>query len=606
MYNLSSVFILMVAGASLLLVTSCGALKEARSTTPTPTFPPSEAAANDTALTYEVLPTIEVLPTHYQPAITMQHDLVHTKLSVSFDWDKELLFGQATLTLKPHFYTTKTLTLDAKRLDIKKVALLGASGTNKALAYTYNKDSLKLIITLDREYTHDEKYTITIDYIANPKDLIARDDRFNYDNKGLYFIKPDSFNLSKPYQIWTQGETYGASCWYPTLDAPNQKTTEEVYVTVDNKFSTLSNGRLISSTPNPNGTRTDYWKQDIPHAPYLFVIAVGEYFIYKDKWRDKEVNYYVEPKYGQYAENIFGHTPEMMTFFSQLLGYDFPWDKYSQAVVRDFVAGAMENTSATLLYEELQTTDKEATKGTHDDIISHELFHQWFGDLVTCESWSNLALNESFATYGEYLWINHKYGEEAAQAHLSRDLSAYLMEAEYKQEPIIRYNYANADDDLFDRHSYQKGGRVLHMLRHYVGDEAFFGALKNYLQEHAFKTAEIHDLRFAFEKLTGEDLNWFFDQWFMTPGHPELDITYTYDTLANRATVRVRQTQTGEKIYQLPTDVDIYYTDGSKERHAIRVDKRDQSFSFTTKKTPKNINFDAEKILLCNKTEDKG
>lgn len=614
MSNFASAVTIFAALFILLLSNSCSAVKEARRAADTlPTA--SNSIGDDTTLTYEILPTIEVLPANYQPAATMKHDLVHTKLAVSFDWDNERLIGQATLTLKPHFYPTNTLMLDAKYFNIKRIELIDTNpsktisqqATNKPLSYQYDKDSLKLTIALDREYKHDEQFSIFIDYVADPQALVNRHgDRFNYDTKGLYFIKPDSLNLDKPYQIWTQGETYGASCWYPTIDSPNQKTTEEVYITVDDKFSTLSNGQLISSTGNPDGTRTDYWKQDIPHAPYLFVVAVGDYFIYKDKWRNKEVNYYVEPKYGPYAKHIFGHTPEMIEYYSQLLGYDFPWDKYSQAVVRDFIAGAMENTSATLLYEELQTTDKETEQGAHDDIIAHELFHQWFGDLVTCESWANLALNESFATYGEYLWLDHKYGRETAEEHLARDLSAYLMEAEYKQASIIRYYYVNADDDLFDRHSYQKGGRVLHMLRRYVGDDAFFTAIKNYLHDHAFKTAEIHNLRFAFEKITGEDLNWFFDQWFLTPGHPELDITYSYDTTTQVIIVQVNQTQPDEKIYRLPTYIDVYYKDGSKEHHAVTVEKRQQTFSFKAKSTPKNINFDPEKVLLCNKTEHKG
>jgi aminopeptidase N len=595
------------------LHTACGGIKEtARNKQPTIddyNFAVHYDIDNNKAtdsVSYEELPAIEVLPTIYQPALTQTHDIKHTKLDLRFDWQKKHLIGKAILTLQPHFYTSDKVNIDAKGFDIHSIALLSKDKANMPLKYNYN-DSLVLEINLDRPYKRDETYQIAISYTAQPERLIKHHTgRFHYDNKGLYFIMPDSLNPNKPYQIWTQGETYGASCWFPTIDAPNQKTSEEITITVENKYQTLSNGKLISSTNNPDGTRSDYWKQELPHSPYLFVVAIGEYAVYKDKWRDKEVNYYVEPKYAASAKAIFGNTPDMLTFFSERLGVDFPWDKYSQAVVRDFVAGAMENTSATLFYEQLQRDERELLEGNDDDIIAHELFHHWFGDLVTCESWANLALNESFATYGEYLWIDHKYGRDAADAHLSQDLRAYLNEAEEKKEPIIRYYYSNADDDLFDAHSYQKGGRVLHMLRNHVGDDAFFTAVTQYLKAHAFKTAEVNDLRMTFESVTGEDLNWFFDQWMLTKGHPELDIAYSVDTANLRATVIVQQTQAQDKVFILPTQVEIVYPDGSKERQNIRISKRNQTFTLPIKKTPKLLNFDPEKILLCTRTEHKG
>jgi aminopeptidase N len=558
------------------------------------------------SIRYEELPAIEVLPTIYQPALRQINDLRHTRLDVRFDWDKKHLIGKAVLTLQPHFYAVDSLSLDAKSFDIHSLELVGlGTKPNVPLRYTY-RDSLVLDIKLDRSYRRDETYQIAVSYTAQPERLVNHPSgRFHYDNKGLYFIMPDSLNPSKPYQIWTQGETFSSSCWFPTIDAPNQKTTQEITITVADKYKTLSNGKLISSTANPDGTRSDYWKQALPHAPYLFTMAIGDYAVIKDKWRDIEVNYYVEPPYAASARAIFGNTPDMLTFFSQRLGVDFPWEKYSQAVVRDFIAGAMENTSATLFYERLQRDERELLEGNDDDIIAHELFHHWFGDLVTCESWANLALNESFATYGEYLWFEHKYGRDEADAHLNKDLRTYLSEAEQKQEPIIRYYYSNADDDLFDAHSYQKGGRVLHMLRYYVGDEAFFAAIAQYLKAHSFKTAEINDLRMAFESVTGEDLNWFFDQWMMSKGHPELDISYNVDTTKGYAAVIIQQTQAQEKVYQLPTSIEIVYPDGSKERHAIRINKRQQTFTFALKKTPKLINFDPDRILLCERTDRK-
>lgn len=603
---------------SLLLTTicACSFVKESRKATANVEV--VEPPATDQEMTEVVIAEpIEITPQadktkSYHPSDTKTNDLVHTKLSLRPDWAKRYLFGTATITLKPHFYPTDKLVLDAKRFEIRKVEIVSARGI-LPLTYTYTNE-LKLNIQLDRVYTRNEEYTIFIDYTAKPEELVEKmPNLFDYENKGLYFINPDNDPaIKKPQELWTQGETESASCWFPTIDATNQKSTEEIYVTVDNKFKTLSNGTLISSNINNDGTRTDYWKQDQPHAPYLFALVVSDYVITTDTWKrpsdqkDIKVEYYLMPQYAPYARNIFGATPEMLTVFSKKLGVDYQWDKYSQAVVHDFIAGAMENTSCTFLYDRLnQTADEIKEEGNQEDIIAHELFHHWFGDLVTCESWANIALNESFATYGEYIWFEQKYGKEKADEHIAEDLRTYLAEAVSKQEPIIRFYYNDPNKDLFDRHSYQKGCRVIHMLRNYVGDEAFYASLQKYLKSHLFGTAEITDLRIAFEDITGEDLNWFFDQWFMKPGHPILDITYAYDSLARETKVRVQQMQNNGIVYRLPTSVDVYEQVGKKQRYGINIYTADTTLRFKTPKRPQMVNFDADKILLIEKNENK-
>ena len=170
------------------------------------------------------------------------------------------------------------------------------------------------------------------------------------------------------------------------------------------------------------------------------MMAIGEFAIVKDKWRGIDVSYYVEPKFEKYARMVFGNTPEMIEFFSQKFGVDYPWKKYSQVVVRDFVSGAMENTTATVHMEALQHDHRYHLDETEEDYISHELSHHWFGDYVTCESWANLPLNESFATYAEVLWREYKYGIDEAEHHLSGDFSSYFAESQTKREPLIRFN----------------------------------------------------------------------------------------------------------------------------------------------------------------------
>lgn len=544
-------------------------------------------------------------PPVYQASATRLSDIIHTKLDVSFDWAKQYMYGKATITAKPYFYPNSSLVLDARGMEIKEVDLVTPGG-KQPLKYRYENDELN--ISLNKEYKSNEEYTVYIDYISKPNELKKKGGSAAItDDKGLYFINPLGTEKNKPQEIWTQGETQSSSVWYPTIDRPNERMSQEIYMTVDKKYVTLSNGELCSSFDNGDGTRTDYWKQELPIAPYLSMMAVGDFAVVKDnKWRGKEVNYYVEKEFEPYAKGIFGNTPEMLEFYSNKLGVEYVWNKYSQIIVRDYVSGAMENVSATLHGEFLNQTDRERLDEDHEDVIAHELFHQWFGDLVTCESWSNIPLNESFATYGEYLWIEHKYGIDEADMHSAESRMGYLSEAERKQVPLIRFNYDDKED-MFDAHSYNKGGQVLNMLRHYVGDDAFFASLKLYLETNKFSSVEIHNLRLAFEQVTGEDLNWFFNQWFLSAGHPDLVIATSYDATRQKAVVSIKQVQDASKypVFKLPIYIDIYSEGNKKDRQKVVVTKADETFEFDAAQKPLLINVDAEKSLLCAKNEQK-
>ncbi|MEP7127255.1 MAG: M1 family metallopeptidase [Chitinophagales bacterium] len=546
---------------------------------------------------------IVVTPQIYRASYTIINDLVHTKLDVSFDWNKTFLYGKAWITLAPHFYPTDSLRLDAKGFDIHKVELVRKSG-NLALKYSY--DSSTINIQLDKTYIAGEQYTVFIDYTSKPNELRLKGSAAINEAKGLYFINPDGKDPDKPRQVWTQGETESNSCWFPTVDKPNMKMTTEISMTVEKGFVTLSNGLMTSSKDNGNGTHTDTWKLDLPYAPYLVMMAAGPFAIVKDHWKNMEVNYYVDKKYEPYAKAIFGNTPEMIEFFSTKLGVPFAWPKYSQIVVHDYVSGAMENVSATLFYERMNQTTREMIDGKRDDIISHELFHQWFGDLVTCESWSNISLNESFADYGEYLWYEHKYGKDVADSHLQDDLDQYLYMSRSGTEPLVRFNYHDRED-VFDVISYQKGGRVLHLLRNYLGDDAFFRGLNKYLTDHRFGSAEVHQLRLAFESVTGQDLNWFFNQWYFSKGHPDLDISYSYNSEEKKETVTVQQiqdTNDGVPIFRLPIKIDVYEA-GKVTRYSKVITDAMQEFTFNCSAPPDLVNVDADKVLLGEKTDNK-
>lgn len=567
-----------------------------------------------------------VEPAQYQASETRVNDIIHTKLDVSFDWTKQYLFGKATITAKPYFYPVSTISLDARGMEIMEIALIETTivpppakkdkkqteitdnkiVTKKLLKYKYEDDLIT--IQLDKEYKNTEEYTVFIEYVSKPNELKAKGGSAAIsDDKGLYFINPDGKEKNKPQQIWTQGETQSNCVWFPTVDRPNERMTQEIYMTVDKKYVTLSNGELAFTTDNGDGTRTDCWKMEQPFPPYLSMMAVGDFAVVKDnKWRGKEVNYYIEKEFEPYAKAIFGNTPEMLEFYSTKLGVEYPWNKYSQIIVRDYVSGAMENVTATLHGEFLNRTDREMLDEDNEDVIAHELFHQWFGDLVTCESWSNLPLNESFATYGEYLWEEYKYGKDAADLHSAESRAGYFAEASRKQESLIRFQFDDRED-MFDGHSYNKGGQVLHMLRKHVGDDAFFAALKLYLETNKYTSVEIHNLRLAFEKVTGEDLNWFFNQWFLSPGHPDLIIRTMYDAGAKKQKIQIRQAQDPEKtsLFKLPLYIDIYKANAIVQREKIVVSKGEEIFEFDVSEKPLLVNVDAEKMLLCKKNEIK-
>lgn len=530
----------------------------------------------------------------YHGSETLHFDLIHTQLLLKPDFSKREMQGTAYITLKPHFYPQDTLVLDAKYMHIHSVRITG--NMHEITDYIY--DSLKLRIPLDRTYSKTDTLKVEIVYTARPEQVPSAGSSAIKMRKGLYFINHDGRIKDKPVQLWTQGETESASCWFPTLDAPNQKSTQDLQVTLPTGMISISNGRFAGSVMHGDTLRTDRWVQTLPHAPYLFALVAGEFAEYRDTWRGKPVHYYVEPSYQPYAKLIFGNTPEMMDFFSMQLGVEYPWDKYHQVVVRDFVSGAMENTGAVIHYDALQQDARELLDETHESIVAHELFHHWFGNLVTCESWSNLPLNESFATYGEYLWSDYKYGRDESDVVLAQMLDQYLNEATYKQENLVRYDYPEREE-MFDAHSYQKGALVLHMLRKITGDEAFFAALNLYLNRHRFGTAEISDLRKAFEDVTGKDLNWFFNQWFFNSGQPSLNIIHSQ----KNGDYEVMIIRSGGA-FRLQTEIEWTGKSGT-QRKPVVIDGDTTIIRLSGIEQSAPVLFDPEIQLLCTKSETK-
>lgn len=549
-------------------------------------------------------------------------DIIHTDLEVSFNWGKHECIGKETMLLKPYFYETDSIVLDAKNMTFNEIVITDMNHEPLQYLTTYDKKNLRL--KLERKIATQDSILLVMRYIAHPDEIDGSGGKAIRDDKGLYFINTDHSEPTKPVQLWTQGEVEANSCWFPTVDKPNEKFTIKLSITVNKDMTTLSNGMLISSTVN-GIQKTDIWESKKPLPAYLVMMAVGDFKVTKDfltsagtesyqivsydtikiplndslnSTRDSivkntktatrtitkdllngvEVSYYLEPAFSPYALNIFKNTPEMIDFFSAKLGVNYPWDKYAQVVVHDYVSGAMENASATLHNEFVQKNNRELLDGENDDIITHELFHQWFGDLVTCKSWSHLVLNEGFATYGEQLWLEYKYGRDAAQAKTNAALTRYVNHArDNNDDPIIQFNY-KTPDDMFNTITYQKGSLVLNLLRTELGDEAFFLALKNYLKNYAYQNAEIDDLRRECEIVSGKDLRFFFNQWFYKGGHPSIELRYDYNDSTKLMAVTVEQKQSREVgLFKFPLKFKV--NQGGVTRYfTFNIEKRIETF----------------------------
>jgi aminopeptidase N len=515
---------------------------------------------------YKNLPEITVSPNDeknkYRATAPRLWDITHTRVALSFNWKERTANGEAWIDMHPYFYAQDSIVLDAKGMEIEKVLPM-ASGSQAldgvATTLTYSYVNGQLIVRLNKSYDPSKSIQLYIKYKAMPYAETSGGSAAISDDRGLYFINTDGAIANKPQQVWTQGETESNSHWLPTIDKPNERFTVQVELTVQDSMETLGNGTKTSSVKNGNGLRTDIWVMDKPIQAYAIMFAIGKFEIVKDKWRDKEVNYYVEEEYAPYARKMFKNTPEMMEYFSDVTGVPYPLQKYSQVVVRDYFSGAMENTSASLFGEFMNQDAREIADKDHEDIVAHELFHQWFGDYVTQESWSNLTLSESFANYGEQLWKRHKYGDEQADELGYEDLQKYLRSKNYAP-PLVRFYYRDKED-MFDRISYEKGGAILKYLHHLVGDAAFYSAMRTYLTKHALTSAEATDWRKAVEQVTGQDWSWFFNQFYYRGGHPELDVQYYYDDKLQELTVTIIQSSTLDTNfkYRLPLKAAILY-----------------------------------------------
>ncbi|MBV8281338.1 MAG: M1 family metallopeptidase, partial [Candidatus Eremiobacteraeota bacterium] len=402
---------------------------------------------------------------HYAPDRRARVD--HIALTLSFDFKRKILEGRCATTFTAVGGALTALELQAGRMAIKRVR----DAKGKPLPYELVGQTLRIGVP---RLATGKSTTVTVDYeVRKPQ-------------QGIYFIGPDKGYPDKPYQVWTQGQDADAHYWFPCVDHPNAKATTEVTATVPSDFFVLSNGALVSTTEDKTKkTKTYHWKMDVPHVTYLVSVVAGKFVGRTDKSNGVPVSWYVEPGREAEGKRSFGKTPEMVDFFGDRIGVKYPYPQYSQIAVRDFVFGGMENTTCTTQTDSTLHDTRAALDFTSDDLVAHELAHQWFGDLLTCKDWSHAWLNESFATYFDALFKEYDLGEDefAYQRFINQDL--YLKEdSEHYRRPIVTNIYTEPVE-LFDRHLYEKGSCVLHMLRVQLGDDLWWCAINDYVSTNA-------------------------------------------------------------------------------------------------------------------------
>ncbi len=504
-------------------------------------------------------------------------DIKHVRLDVALDLQAGRIRGSVAHTLAPINEGVTSIELDAVGLEIRGAHL----SDGRPLGHTLSEGRLR--VDLGRAAAGGEDLTLVVDFAGSPR-------------RGLYFIRPDDAYPNKRVEAWTQGQDEDSRHWFPCYDYPNEMATSEIHVTVPEPYTTIANGELTSLDPGPEpGTRTFHWRQTVPHVTYLTSVCVGEFGEVRDEWDGIPVTYHVAPGREDDAREIFKNTPEMVRLFSERTGVRYPYAKYAQVVVQDFIFGGMENVSATTLTDTVMYDRRARIDQDAENLIAHELAHQWFGDLLTCRDWSHGWLNEGFATFFEQVWAEHFKGPDEWRYLLQNEIDGYLREASTNYRRPIVCNVYHSPIDLFDRHLYEKGGIVLNMLRRLLGDELFWKAIRRYALTHRGTNVVTPDLQKAIEDATGRNLDWFFDQWVYGAGHPELKAEFTWDEERKQAKVSFKQTQEGEQVakaFRLPLNIDFRPDAGERQAFRVEMTEREQAFYFTLAAKPKLVRID--------------
>jgi len=528
--------------------------------------------------------TVLAAPPQYAPV--RQVDITHVTIDVTPNFEKRMVAGTTTIRFTPIAELLTELKLDAIELDVTSVEseprIAGFSTTDEVITIRFSPPILP-----------GEERTVSVTYTAEP-------------SRGMYFRTPELGYPEADRHLFTQGESHEARHWYPNFDYPNERFSSEVICRVPAAMTVISNGRLIAEQIDPDtGLKVAHWLQEKPHVNYLIALVAGHFEKITASYRDIPLAFYTVPSKIQWAQNSFRDTADMMAYYEEEIGIPYPWDKYDQVTVSDFVAGGMENTTLTILTDGTLFPDASENIRSSQSLVAHELVHQWFGDYVTCKDWSHLWLNEGFATYYEDLYDGHKNGRDSMLCNLY-GAARQIVSRDARSKPVVDRSYANADHQ-FDYRAYAKGGWILHMLRSQLGERLFRRVIQTYLERHALGVVVTEDLRSVIEELSGRPFDRFFDQWLYHAGCPELEVSYTWQGQDKLAKVSVKQVQKlGDEAapFYLPTKV-RFWIDGWPMDRDIEIDSLQHDFYFALRSEPEGVRFDPDLTLLTKVTFKK-
>ncbi len=506
-------------------------------------------------------------------------DIHHIKIDVTVDLVEKSVYGNVTHTLSPFNSSLSEFELDAEDMEIHRVRLNGKD-------ISYNHHGEKVFLSLSKPIGWEDTVKVHLDYTAYPR-------------RGTFFIAPDSVYSEKPWQAWTQGEDTDNHHWVPLYDYPNDRATFEVKLTVNQRYSALSNGELVSIKTHENGTHTWHWRENHAMVAYLISYVVADLVKVEDSYKGIPVNYWVYNDNKHEAMRSFGLTPDMMKYFGEKTGIEYPFEKYDQVIIDDFMFGGMENITLThntdrTMYDEFAEPDVSS-----DGLVAHELAHQWYGDLITTRNWANAWLNEGFATFFSRKYREHHFGSDEGEYIRFGEINSYFGSNKRWRRPTVQHHFYESME-VFDGHIYAKGSLILNMMQDYLGDDAFWRGIQHYTKENAYKNVETTDLKKAIEETTGQNLDWFFKQWIYEPGFPEYDVNWKYNQRNKSIKLTVKQTQKNTNIFKMPVQIRV-----DDDLHTIWIDDKKMVYEVPANKRPKMVIFNAEMRIPCKLTFNK-
>ncbi|MBT6866615.1 MAG: M1 family metallopeptidase, partial [Candidatus Marinimicrobia bacterium] len=506
-------------------------------------------------------------------------DIHHIKIDVSVNIEAGMVKGNVTHTFSPF-----SSSLDAFSLDAEDMTILRARLAGKDIGFNQAND--KAYLTLNKSMSWEDTAKVRLDYTANPR-------------KGTYFIKPDETYPEKPLQAWTQGEDMDNHHWVPLYDYPNDKATFEVSLTVEKKFTALSNGELISVKNNKDGTHTWHWHEHFPMVSYLISYVIGEFEKVEDSYNGIPVNYWVYEENKHEALRSFGLTTDMMKYFGNRTGIEYPYEKYDQVIIDDFMFGGMENITLTHNTDRTMFDEFAAPDVSSDGLVAHELAHQWFGDMLTTRNWAHAWLNEGFATFFSRKYRENKFGFDEGEYIRFGEINGYFGSNKKWRRSTVQHKFYESMD-VFDGHIYAKGSLILNMLQDYIGEDAFWRFIQHYTKENQYKNVETPDLKKAIEETTGQNMDWFFKQWIYEPGFPEYNVTWKYNQRNKSVKLTVKQTQKSTNIFKMPIQIQI-----DDKLKTVWIEDKEMVYEVPSEKRPKMVIFNAGMRIPCKLTFHK-